>query len=231
MKVPWVIVGLVVFTMFAFFWSMSKADNPATQPDSPAGVIMDAPSVSSLGTISGVIAATWFVMQYVWKPLFSDMPGLNKVPVGAYVVLTALGIMIAAHSVFHTLAGDTWSLIMETLVAAIGSIGLYHSPGSTQSLQAVTSSTVKTATVLLFLFGLSSLVGCTSSSPFYDGVKSTWAPTGTVYRQYVNNDATLSPASKATLIGNADTMDRLITAEGAAISPLPVSTVKPTTSP
>lgn len=91
------------------------------------------------GTQAGLIAATAVIVS-VLKRAIGNVAYLNTIPTWLYAVTVAAVLTFLAVHVWHTLPGDLWSLMSQSVLAAGASSGFYewvNRPTASLALSAV----------------------------------------------------------------------------------------------
>jgi hypothetical protein len=81
------------------------------------------PSFSiDLKTITGIVALTIAIVHYL-KGWLASVPGLEKLPVAAYVVLVSASLTLLSRDVLHLIGGDRGELLMQAIIQALVASG------------------------------------------------------------------------------------------------------------
>ena len=120
--------------------------------------IPDIDPTVALGSMAGVMFSTTIIVSLLIKPYLSKVKALANVPLIVFSLAVSLALTVIGNKVLHVLPGtNLLSLLIQTALGAMGAAGIYHVPGSTQSL-------ADTANSVLSLFATPSAPAATPST-------------------------------------------------------------------
>lgn len=77
------------------------------------------------GSVAGIVAATMIGVG-ILKRILANVNVLNQLPVWLYAVVLSAGLTTLANMVWHTLPGDLWQLLTQSVIMAATASGFYE---------------------------------------------------------------------------------------------------------
>lgn len=76
------------------------------------------------GSVAGIVVATGLAVS-ILKRALAKVPAFNQVPLWLYAVVISSGLTYLTNQVFHTMPGDLWQLLMQSVSMAATASGFY----------------------------------------------------------------------------------------------------------